>query len=512
MASGSVRVLMVSSEVESLARTGGLGDAVEALSKALGILGADVVVVTPKYGVTRLPADVRLWERSVMAPLGLGHARELGVLETRLGDASAAPASSRRPSATSAANVARPTSASHAPRVCLLCDGELYDRDGIYGDRRGTFTDNPFRFATLASGALSVAERAWGGELPHVVHAHDWHAALAVIYARRTRGPAWARVPTALTIHNLAFQGVFPPSELDYVAIPRDLWDAGRVRHEGAVNVMKGAIDLADRVTTVSENYAREIQHAPHGFGLEAHLRWNSGKLLGIVNGIDTVSFDPRTDGAIARRYGPGDAPQGKRACKESLCAELGIASDGPLFAVVSRLQWLKGIDMFLGILPALVDRGARVAFVGTGEPELEGALRGAAARWPGRVAARVAFDPTLARRIFAGTDFLVVPSRDEPCGLTQMYAMRYGAIPVVTPVGGLRDTVEPVDVAHATGTGIVAAGTDPPSLLLACEDALGLWRDPIGFESLIARAMARDSSWDESARRYLAMYRTLAA
>ena len=223
MASGSVRVLMVSSEVESLARTGGLGDAVEALSKALGILGADVVVVTPKYGVTRLPADVRLWERSVMAPLGLGHARELGVLETRLGDASAAPASSRRPSATSAANVARPTSANHAPRVCLLCDSELYDRDGIYGDRRGTFTDNPFRFATLASGALSVAERAWGGELPHVVHAHDWHAALAVIYARRTRGPAWARVPTALTIHNLAFQGVFPPSELAYVAIPHDL-------------------------------------------------------------------------------------------------------------------------------------------------------------------------------------------------------------------------------------------------------------------------------------------------
>ena len=501
MASGSVRVLMVSSEVESLARTGGLGDAVEALSRALGALGADVVVATPKYGVTRVPAGARPWDRPVIAPLGLGHARELGVLEARLGESSTAPASRRRPDA---------AKASGAPRVCLLCDGELFDRDGIYGDRRGAFTDNAFRFATLASGALSVGERAWEGAMPHVVHAHDWHAALAVLYARRTRGPAWARVPTVLTIHNLAFQGVFPESELDYLAIPRDAWDAGWIRHDGAVNVMKGAIDVADRVTTVSENYAREIQHWPHGFGLEGHLRWNARKLVGIVNGIDTVSFDPKTDGAIARRYGLSEGPLGKRACKEALCAELGLATDGPLFGVVSRLQWLKGIDMLLGILPALVERGARVVFVGTGEPELEGALRGAAARWPGRVAARVAFDPTLARRVFAGTDFLVVPSRDEPCGLTQMYAMRYGAIPVVTPVGGLRDTVEPADVARATGTGIVAAASDEPSLLLACEDALGLWRDRVGFESVMSRAMARDSSWDDSARKYLSMYEAM--
>jgi starch synthase len=507
MASGSVRVLMVSSEVESLARTGGLGDAVEALSKALSVLGADVVVVTPKYGVTRVPNDARLWDRSVIAPLGLGHARELGVLEARLGEAPPAPASTRRLGTRTSSSPPVPPS----PRACLLCDGELFDRDGIYGDRRGAFTDNPFRFATLASGALSVAERAWGGELPHVVHAHDWHAALAVIYARRTRGPAWSRVPTALTIHNLAFQGVFSASELDYLAVPRDAWESGSMRHDGAVNVMKGAIDVADRVTTVSENYAREIQGWPHGFGLEQHLRWNAGKLLGIVNGIDTGSFDPKTDAAIARRYGAADATQGKRTCKEALCAELGLASDGPLFGLVSRLQWLKGVDMLLAILPALVERGARVAFVGTGEPDLEAALRHAAARWPGRVAARVGFDPMLARRIFAGTDFLVVPSRDEPCGLTQMYAMRYGAVPVVTPVGGLRDTVEPVDVAHATGTGIVAGASDEPSLLLACEDALALWRDRIGFESLIARAMARDSSWDESARKYLSMYRSLA-
>jgi starch synthase len=504
MASGSVRVLMVSSEVESLARTGGLGDAVEALAKSLSAMGADVVVVTPKYGVTRLPPEVHLWDRSVMAPLGLGHARELGVLEARLGTPPP-PVSSRRVTKTIGVSAA-----SAGPRVCLLCDWQLFDRDGIYGDRRGAFHDNPFRFATLASGALAVAERAWGGVLPDVVHAHDWHAALAVFYARRTRGPAWASVPTALTIHNLAFQGVFSESELAYLAIPRDAWDSGAFRHDGAVNVMKGAIDIADRVTTVSENYAREIQHWPHGFGLEQHLAWNSTKLTGIVNGIDTTSFDPSADGAIARRYGAADALQGKQACKEALCGELGLSTDGPLFGVVSRLQWLKGIDMLLAILPALMDRGARFVFLGTGEPDLERALAWAVGRWPGRVASRVAFDPTLARRIFAGTDFLVVPSRDEPCGLTQMYAMRYGAIPVVTPVGGLRDTVAPIDVAHATGTGIVAAGSDPSSLLIACEDALALWRDRVGLAAAVARAMARDSSWNESARRYLAMYEGL--
>jgi starch synthase len=496
MAPGPVRVLMVSSEVESLARTGGLGDAVEALSRSLASLGADVVVATPKYGVSRVPAGVRSWPSPVIAPLGLGHARTLGILETRLAG----------PSATAA----REAVAHRAPRAMLLCDAQLFERDGIYGDRRGAFTDNPFRFAALSSGALSVAERAWDGALPDVVHAHDWHAALTILYARRTRGPEWSRVPTVLTIHNLAFQGVVSPTELDYLAIPRDAWDSGWIRHDGAVNLMKCGIELADRVTTVSETYAREIQRWPHGYGLDAHLRWHSGKLVGIVNGVDTESFDPRTDGAIARRYGQADAIEGKRSCKQALCAELGLSGDGPLIGVVSRLQWLKGIDLLLAIVPALIERGARVAFVGTGEPDLEEALRGAAWRWPGRIATRIAFDPMLARRIFAGADFLAVPSRDEPCGLTQLYAMRYGAIPIVTPVGGLRDTVDPVDVAHAVGTGVVAAAADPASLLLACEDALSLWRDPIGVASLIARAMARDSSWDPSAAKYLALYEAL--
>ena len=480
-----LRILMVSSEVESLARTGGLGDVVEALSRSLEASGdAEVVIATPRYGVTRVPPGARWWPTPVVAPLGLGHARSLGVLEARLGP--------------------------RGPRVCMLAESQLFDRDGIYGTRAGGFQDNAFRFAALSSGALSVAERAWDGELPDVVHAHDWHAALAVLYARFARGPAWARVPTIFTIHNLAFQGVLGEPELDYLAVPRFAWNAGWIRHEAQVNLMKGAIEVADRVTTVSERYAREIQHTAHGFGLDKHLHYHSGKLLGIVNGIDTDAFDPRTDGAIARRYGDADALDGKLACKNALCWELGLDPGGPLFGNVSRLQWLKGIDMVLDILPALVDRGARLVLVGTGEPALESALRDAAARYPGRVATRVAFDPLLARRVFAGSDFLVVPSRDEPCGLTQLYAMRYGAVPIVTPVGGLVDTVRPISLAYASGEGLVAEAPDAMSVLLACEEARGIYGDGIAWPAVIARAMARDSSWPTSAKKYVGMYEEL--
>ena len=481
-----LRVLMVSSEVASLARTGGLGDVVEGLALGLAAGGTDVVIVTPKYAITKIPSGTRAWNRRIAAPLGLGHIRQLGVLEGALGDP-------RRPTV----------------RACMLTDDQLFEREGIYGDRFGTFGDNAFRFAALSSGALALAPLLWNGALPDVLHAHDWHGALSVLYARASGDPAWGSVRRLFTIHNLAFQGVVGAGELDYLAIARDAWDRGSVRHDGRINLMKGAIEFADAVTTVSATYAAEIQRPGHGYGLDAHLRWHSSKLVGIVNGIDTGSFDPQTDPAIPRRYGIVDAADGRSVCKRSLLTELGLSADppGPVFALVSRLDWLKGVDRFLAVLPALVQRGGRAVLVGTGEAALERALREAAARWPGRVSSRIAFDPPLARRVFAGADFLVMPSRDEPCGLTQLYAMRYGAIPVVAPVGGLRDTVQPLSLAYGTGTGIVAARGDPPELLLACEDAFDVWRDPIAMTALVARAMARDSSWGESARKYLAVY-----
>jgi len=477
---------MVSSEVEQFARTGGLGDVVLGLSRALGAGGAEVVIVTPKYGISKVPGSPSWWSGTVPARVGWGpgDVRQLGVLETRISD---------------------------RVRVCLLDDHVLFDRQGIYGDTHGTFGDNDVRFAALSRGALSVAEAIWGPVAsedggPDVIHAHDWHASLAILYARLTMGDAWRHVPAAITIHNLAFQGVLGSDVIDRLALPRDAYHHECLEHGGLVNLLKGAMSLADRITTVSPTYAREILSAEGGFGLSSFLRSRRGKLFGIVNGIDPERFDPRTDAALARTYGDDDAIEGRRACKEALLDEAGLGGpEAPLFGIVSRLTWQKGIDLLLDALPVIVRRSGRAILVGTGEPDLEHGLWAASQRFPEHVAARIAFDERLARRVYAAADFFFVPSRYEPCGLTQLYAMRYGSVPIVTDVGGLHDTVEPYDPAHDAGTGFVAAAPSVPSLAMACEDALATyWDDPRGFRELGARALRRDSSWRRSAEEYV--------
>jgi starch synthase len=498
---------MISAEVESLARTGGLGDVALALSKHVADLGTHVLLVTPLYGVTRLPARTVRWRDPVDVRVGWGpgDVRRVEVLELP------------------GFGVDSASGTSHL-RVCLLVDPDLFARDGIYGDRHGTFGDNELRFATLSRGALEIAARAWGapepraagciGESgPDVIHAHDWHTAPAVLYARLTMGDGWRTRASAFTIHNLAYQGVLGVGALDHLALPRAAFESGALAHQGSVNLMKGAIAYADRVTTVSPNYAWEITTREGGMGLDGFLAENAGKLVGVVNGIDTARFDPCTDTTLVCRYDAKTAPDGRRACKRALLAELGLDGDldRPLFATVSRLTWQKGMDLLLEAMPALVDRGARIAVVGQGDQPLERALLEAAARYPGKVATRIAFDPVLARRVYAGTDFFMVPSRFEPCGLTQMYAMRYGAIPIVTEVGGLKDTVSHLDVLEQRGTGIVATSASLAEILVACEDALTVYADPPSFRELQMRAMARESSWDTSAREYQALYQALA-
>jgi starch synthase len=472
---------MVSAEVETFARTGGLGDVVYGLSRALGDRGADVVVVTPRYGISKIPGPATWWWNSVQAPVGWGkeHNRELGVLETKIGAST---------------------------RVCLLADAHLFDRNGIYGDDAGTFGDNELRFATLSRGALAVAERIWGapsdGGGPDVVHAHDWHAALSVIYSKRAMGDAWQNVPAVFTIHNLAYQGVLGLGALDRLGIPRNLYRGDHLEHFGTVNLMKGAIALADRVTTVSPTYAKEIRTSAGGFGLDGFLRDNAFKTIGIVNGIDPERYTPDYDSSNARRV--------KHAHKVALGEELGLDRDdrSPLFSVVSRLTSQKGVDIFLDALPAIVQRGARVVLVGTGDSTVENAMRRASDRFPGRVAAKIAFDEKLAKRVYAASDFFVIPSRFEPCGLTQLYAMRYGAIPIVTDVGGLHDTVTPCNPARDSGTGFVARIPTSTALLIALDDALTTWGDGAGMQGLVDRAMSRDSSWIASAAEYERIYR----
>jgi len=481
-----MRILMISAEVETFARTGGLGDAVYGLSRALARLGHDVCVVTPLYGTTPIPERHRFWEHGVLARTGWGpdDVRTCGVCEIR------------------------DDTMGGTLRFCLLANDSLFGaRRGIYGDERGTFGDNEVRFATLSRGALEIAARLWP-EGPDAIHAHDWHAALATIYAKTTMGDSWRRVRSVFTIHNIAYQGVLGEEALDRLAIPRELFHDMALRHEGNVNLLKGAVALCDALTTVSPTYAREIQR-DHGFYLEWFFRAHAYKLVGIVNGIDEERFDPRTERGIAERYDDESVWRGKWACKQALVAELGLDwPDAPLFACVSRLTEQKGVDLLVASLGALVDRGARVVLVGKGDPHLEEMIHHASLRFPGHVATRIAFDPALATRVYAGADFVVVPSRFEPCGLTQLYAMRFGAIPVVTDVGGLHDTVTPANLARGAGTGFVAAAPDAVELLVAFEDALGAFLARGAFNELRQRAMRRDSSWRTSAEEYLRVYR----
>ncbi len=474
-----MRILMVSAEVETFARSGGLGDVVFGLSRALAKLGHEVCVVTPLYGNTPLDREHRYWLGSIQVRVGWGarDVREMGVCEIDEGNL----------------------------KFCLLAENQLFrSRKGIYGDAGGTFGDNELRFAALSRGALEIAARLWPDGFD-VIHAHDWHAALAPIYARTAMGETWARMASVFTIHNMAYQGTLGFEALDRLGIPRELFSWRGLEHEGNVNLMKGAIACANVVTTVSPRYAREILRKADGFGLDWYLRMHERRLLGLVNGIDADRLDPSVDPRIAHRFGSEDVAEGKWENKRALLAEVGLEpTDAPVFGCVTRLTEQKGIDLFLETLPALVDRGARVILVGTGDAALERGLRAAQSRFPGRVASRVAFDGALAQRVYAGSDFVVVPSRFEPCGLTQLYAMRYGSIPVVTDVGGLHDTVEPANIARGTGTGFVAMRPSVFDLLVALEDAIDAYADRDAFHRLRLRAMRRDSSWTLSAKAYV--------
>ncbi|MBX3189743.1 MAG: glycogen/starch synthase [Labilithrix sp.] len=492
------RILMISSEVESLARTGGLGDVVDALSLALAERGAQVMVVTPLYGVTRLPRATHRWPGEVVVRWGWGPAdvRHGGVVELE---------TSRFDSGGSR-------------RVCLLDDPGLFGRAGIYGDAAGAFGDNDLRFAVMSRGALEIAARAWDGG-PDVIHAHDWHATFAVLYAKLVMGEHWANKPVVFTIHNLAFQGVLDDGALDRLHLPRVAYVPEILRHEGNVNLMKGATALADRITTVSPTYAREILTPEFGFGLDLHLRAHQSKLVGIINGIDETLFDPRTDVALAAQYDLAGAGLGRAECKDTLAAEVGLdAGAGPLFGAVSRLTWQKGIDLLIPLLGDIVERGGRVLLVGQGDADIEAELAAAARRFPGRVAVRIAFDPPLSRRVYSGVDFFFVPSRFEPCGLTQMYAMRYGAIPIVTDVGGLHDTVEPITSERGTGrgtgtrtgTGLVAPWADVEALKKVTLAAFDLHADGPAMAAARASAMRKSFSWAAPAADYAALYRSV--
>jgi starch synthase len=473
-----MRVLSVASEAYPLVKTGGLADVVGALPAALA--GEDVVVRTliPGYRAVMAQAPDAPLVREYAALFG-GRAR---VRAARVRDLD----------------------------VFVLDAPHLFDRDGgPYGDRPGhDFADNAFRFAALCRAGADIGLGAVREFVPDVVHCHDWQAGLTPAYLHYANAP---RPGVVMTVHNMAFQGRFEVTA-ERLGLPWDAWSIEGVEYHGGVGFLKAGLQLADRITTVSPTYAQEILTPDGGMGLDGVLRYRARDLIGIRNGIDTAVWDPANDPHLPAVFDVRRrAPRGRS--REALRARLGLVADGPLFGVVSRLTWQKGLDIVLDCVPDLLAGGARLAVLGAGDAALERAVAEAARVRGGHVAARIGYDEGLAHLMQAGCDAMLVPSRFEPCGLTQLCALRYGALPVVSRVGGLADTVVDASdeaLAARTATGVSFLPVTSEGLAQAVRRTLALWQDAAAWKRVQASAMKADVSWREPARDYAALFRAV--
>jgi starch synthase len=484
-ADAPLKVLHVASELYPWVRTGGLADVMAGLPPALAACGVDTRLLLPGFAgfLDAFPglADI-----------------------TRL----STPFAAERVRLAHAEGGARP--------LYLIDHPPFYDRPGnpYAGDSGGDWPDNHRRFALLGWAAAALAAGADPAWRPDIVHAHDWHAGLAPAYIA-AGAAAEGRTPTLFTVHNLAYRGLFPGGSFTELALPASFFAIDGVEFYGQVSFMKAGLFYADRLTTVSPTYAREIQTPAFGEGLDGLLRQRAAALSGILNGVDGEFWDPGRDPALPRAYGAADAAAGKRAARAALEQRFGLALDAgsPLFGVVSRLTPQKGLDLLLGALPGLVAEGGGLALLGSGDAGLEQGFAAAAAADP-RVRVVLGYDDALAHLVVAGSDVILVPSRFEPCGLTQLYALRYGSLPLVRRVGGLADTVvdaTAVTLADGSATGVVFDEPSPAGLLAAVRRATALFRQPQVWRQVVSEAMTRDFSWHASARQYRDLYRALA-
>lgn len=477
-----LHVAFVAAEMTPFMKTGGLADVVGALPKALAAMGHRVTVFLPRYGAIPFPAGEFIGTANV--PLD-GHVRTASYFERGLGE---------------------------RQRVVFIEYAPFYDRPSRspYGDAYGEFGDNRLRFAFLARAVLEFFRAR--NERPDVFHAHDWHAGLVPVYLKSFywTDRALYRSPTVFTIHNLSYQGVFGPDTIPVLGLP---WHLGAAEaglgQDGGINFMKGGLLFSESITAVSPQYAREIQGGEHGHGLDGVLRGRGEDLSGILNGVDYEEWDPRHDPRIAATYSPEDL-SGKAACKADLLRAFGLAAEPelPLVGIVSRLVRQKGFDIVAEAWYDLLQRPMRMVVLGTGENDVQDGFRALAARAPDRFAVHFAYDETAAHKVIAGSDIFLMPSRFEPCGLTQMYALRYGTVPVVRSTGGLVDTVEPWNPGARTGTGVRFDAADGTALVWGIDQALAAYRDRDSWPTLQRNGMARDFSWERSAREYEAAYR----
>jgi starch synthase len=467
------RVLMVSSEAAPLAKTGGLADVVGSLPAALRTLGDEAAVVIPRYGSVDLKNARRVYDS---LPVYLGPAR----YDTSIYQAPA-----------------------EFPFFLVDCPA-LYSGKGFYGESGVDYPDNHIRFAVFARAALGVARFLFRAQ---VLHCHDWQTGLVPAYLRTTfsTDPTFIGVQTLFTIHNLGYQGLFPRSILPEVALDPAVYRPDGMEFFGHLSYIKGGIAYATALNTVSPTYAREIQTPEYGFGMDGALRARAADLTGILNGVDYNAWNPETDPFLPANYSAADLA-GKRMVKQQLLAEFGLpaeALDRPLIGVVSRFTRQKGTDILAEVAGRIVSDGIYMAALGTGDTEYEEFFREMAANHPGRIAVRVGFDNALAHRIEGGADMFLMPSRYEPCGLNQIYSLRYGTVPVVRATGGLDDTID-------GGTGFKFREYSGSALLKAVREAARAFERKDFWRQMMVCGMAKDFSWKTSAAAYSALYRRL--
>lgn len=472
----TVRVLYCSSEIVPLAKTGGLADVGGALPAALAARGVDVRLAMPRYRSVSL-ADAREIG-TVAVPVG-GAIMEGAVLEGRV-------------------------PASHLP-IWLVDQSAFFDRDGLYGEGGADYPDNLSRFVFFSRAVLEwLGGQSWQ---PDVIHCNDWQTALIPVLVRSGgRGPA-----TLFTIHNLAYQGLFPAEQFPLTGLPSSVFAMHGLEFWGQLSLLKGGLYFSDVLNTVSETYAREIQSEEFGAGLEGVLRDRSADLFGILNGVDYGVWDPSVDTLIPARYSAADL-SGKAVCKRHLQQVLGLEerSEVPLIGMVTRLADQKGLDLVAEIIMDVLALRVQFVLLGTGEPRYHALFEEIARGHPSQVEVRLGFDNALAHQIEAGADLFLMPSRYEPSGLNQLYSLRYGTVPVVRKTGGLADSIVDATaqtLSDGTANGFVFDAYESPALLVTLQRALNAFRDPATWRRLQATGMRADFSWNRSAAKYVALY-----
>jgi starch synthase len=489
-----LRIVFVAPEGVPFSKTGGLGDVVGALPRALAALGLEVDVILPRYRVTP-PGEMVDTGRSVTMPLGAGF-RFASIQQVREPDLSPAQEGEAPPGV----------------RTYLVDCPEFFDRDGLYQDKAtgADFPDNHLRFAGLSLAALEFVKRL--GPPPEIIHCHDWQTALVPVYLKRNYRPDLFFFDTRVvfTIHNLAYQGDFPRAALSEISLDDSLFNQDALEYYNRVNLLKGGIVFADALTTVSPTYAREIQTAEFGVGLEGLLQKNAGRLRGILNGADYEAWDPATDRLLPAHYTPENL-EGKKECKRALLLKMGVAApvlSRPVLGIVSRFDRQKGFDLLAEVAESLAALDIYLVVLGTGALEYEEFFDRLGRRHPGKFLVKVAYDNALAHLIEAGSDIFLMPSRYEPCGLNQMYSLRYGTVPVVRATGGLDDTIDGFD--GVSGTGFKFYEYTGAALLDAIGKALEAFRWPRLWTRIMSNGMLKDFSWSRPARQYAELYRSL--